>query len=110
MSQLDQLGIDILALPCSRNMRDLMFEAKKNELVQVAEAYGMSLEELKNVLDVELAECGAKVGTCNMAINFLIIETFTENKKYESVKAAIKSNILNAAVYYANGIGKSEYV
>lgn len=104
------MNIDIKTLPYNSHIEKLMFEGKNNELLQVATKYNLSLDELKNTLSKELYESGMKVGACNTAIDFLIIETLDKNKKYKSIKDGIKSNILMAATYYVNGIGKSEYV
>lgn len=102
--------MDIGLLPYTQTIANLMFEGKKDELLQVADKYNISFDELKDILNKELSKSMTKVATCNMALNFLIIEILSDNRMYRSVKVAIKNNIFAAAIYYVNGINKSEYV
>lgn len=104
------MGIDIKTLPYNKAIGDIMFESKKNELQKVADEYSISLDDMKGILHKELTKSNTKVGACNTAVDFLIVDTINENKKYKSIETAIKENILASAIYYVNAIGKSEYV
>lgn len=104
------MGVDIRTLPYNNTLGNYMFEAKRNELLQVANEYNVSFGELQDILHRELSASGTKVGACNTAVDFLIVETLNQKRKYKSVKVAIENNILASAIYYVNGIGKGEYV
>jgi len=104
------MNIDIKTLPYTNAVSNIMLEAKKKELLQVADVYGVSLEELKDIINKELLESGANVGACDTAVDFLIVETINRSKRYNSIEDAIGENILSASIYYVNGIEKTEYV
>lgn len=103
------MSTDIKTLPYNNIIGRLMFLSKISELLQVANKYNISFDELKNILDKELSKSEFKVGTCNTAVDFLIIETLYDNKLYRSINVAIENNIFMAATYYTNGINKKEY-
>ena len=104
------MSVDINTLPYNSTIEKLMFEGKKDELFQVSSKCNISLDELKDILSKELQESKMRVGACNTAVDFLIINILKENIKYTSVKDSIRKNILSAAMYYVNGINKKEYV
>jgi hypothetical protein len=99
--------INLNNLPYNRNTSDIMFNAKEEVISKIAEAYNMTADELKSILDKELGESNGRLGTCNTAIDFLAIETIDKKKIYKSITAAIKENILASAIYYANVLGES---
>jgi hypothetical protein len=104
------MSLDINKLPYTETLADMMFEAKQNELLQLADKYSISLDNLTGKLNEKLSESRMKLGGCNTAVDFLIVETLNNNKLYKSVEDAIRHNILAAGIYYVNAINKSEYV
>lgn len=104
------MSVDVLTLHYDIKIADTMFNSKLNELKEVANKYEISLYNLKEILHSELLESNMKVGACNTAIDFLIVETIDNSKLYNSIRDGIKECILASAIYYVNGINKSEYV
>lgn len=101
---------NILLSPYNQSIANVMFEVKINELSEVANKYGIPFSELKETAHAELSKSNMKTGGCNTALDFLIVDTLNKNNLYKSVEIAIKENILASAIYYANVVGRSEFV
>ncbi len=95
---------------CTDVYLDLLFQAKSSELSQVADKYSISLDEIKGVLKEELLESNSKIGVCNTAVDFLIVEALQDNKMHSTIKDGIKSNISASELYWCNVENKPEYV
>lgn len=104
------MSANLYKLPYTKTIANMIFEAKYNELLRLADKYNIDVDSLKIILFRKLSESKMKVGTCITTIDFLIIETLDKNKLYKSVEDAIAENILASAIYYANIANKPEYV
>ena len=100
---------DILVEKYTSNIGNDMFEVKKEELIQLSKVFDISYQELNSILDDELKKSMFKVGTCNTAIDFLIVKVKKEGNT-GPVRNIIKECIMYASMYYANVADKSEYV
>lgn|GEM_PF-4676093 len=87
---------------------DLIYSAKTAELNNICTLYKCNEQDFILTLKRKLLASNMHCGACNMAVDFLIIES-NKGILHNTYEIAIAENILAAAVYYANGCGKDPY-
>lgn len=92
----------IMFLSINRNIFEIMFDAKSDNISPVLEQYSVDKETLNNMLWKELNISGMEIRIANTAIDFLI-DCCTQKKDLEdSLPGMIKKMILMSGVFYTN--------
>lgn len=90
-------------------LTDMLFrtatEAKQNELQEICQKMNWNTTKFSDEAYKILIDSGMHMGACNMVLNF-IIEAVRNDMCFNSEMASvIREQVLNVAVYYANGCG-----
>ena len=92
-------------LKLNKALYEMMWTAKEEHMIKVAKAFEVTDGTLKETLYKLLTESNMNMGACNVATGFLITVVEKEEHGKYPLNQEIRNQILNSAIYYANGLG-----
>ena len=92
----------LMKLPLKKSFFDTMFDVKKEAIGPVLAHYNVDEQTLHDMLWEEYNISGMENRIANTAFDFLITACEQGKDLPETLKGAVKENILAAAIYYTN--------